>query len=145
MKERKSARAFVINEKKQILLQKFEFPQVKGNKVLWVTPGGRVKKYESYKKALKRELLEELGVQIRIKGRAVLVKDVLIDGKSGKFNSYERYYIVKLRTDNEFSSINMSDNEKDTFQGLKWWHSKELEQIEDFAPKEIIGILNSLQ
>ncbi|OAA90760.1 hypothetical protein [Clostridium ljungdahlii] len=41
---RKSARGVLINSQNRILLFKFVFPEIQSKKVLWVTPGGGVKK-----------------------------------------------------------------------------------------------------
>lgn len=38
MRIRNSARAFILNEDKQILLEKFEFHFTGEKKILWVTP-----------------------------------------------------------------------------------------------------------
>ena len=40
MRVRNSARAFILNENNEILLQKFEFRFTGVLKILWVTPGG---------------------------------------------------------------------------------------------------------
>lgn len=42
MQIRNSARAFIVNEEKQILLEKFESHFTGEKKILWVTPGGGV-------------------------------------------------------------------------------------------------------
>lgn len=140
MKEKKCARAFIMNEKNQILLEKFAFIEVKGNKELWVTPGGKLKKDETYKTALERELYEELGIKVTIDSDPVLVKDVLIDGKEDVFTSHEVYYLLKIYSNQLFSLKNMTEKERKTFQGLKWWSKQELEEIANFAPVEIIDI-----
>ncbi len=141
MKERKSARALIINEKNEVLLEKFEFPKVKGNKVLWVTPGGGLKDDETYEIALERELYEELGLEVTINSNPVLVKDVLIEGKIEMFNSHEVYYLLNLNSNQVFNLKNMTKNEIDTLQGIKWWTLQELKEIANFAPPEIKEIL----
>ena len=67
MKIRNNSRAFIINEKNEILLQKFEFRFTGKLKILWVTPGGGVEEGESFEQALERELYEELGLKISVK------------------------------------------------------------------------------
>lgn len=143
MKIRNCSRALIINEENKILLQRFEFPQVKGNKVLWVTPGGGVEGNESYEDALERELYEELGINIKLEGEPVLILDVPIDGKEEAFISHEVYYRVNLPSNTSILLDKMSENEKNTFKGMKWWSKKELlqEMADEYAPIDILNFL----
>jgi len=53
----------IINNKNQILIAKRASHQHQGNK--WEFPGGKVENEESPTEALKRELKEELGIEIQ--------------------------------------------------------------------------------
>ncbi|MDO7204516.1 NUDIX hydrolase [Paraclostridium bifermentans] len=92
MRIRYCSRAFIINKENKILLQRFEFPQINGNKTLWVTPGGGIEENEIYEEALERELYEELNIKIQINEAPVLTLDVLIDGKR-KFSQVMKFTI----------------------------------------------------
>ncbi|MED3663700.1 NUDIX domain-containing protein [Geobacillus stearothermophilus] len=141
MRIRKCARAVIINERNEILLQQFEFRDVVGNKVLWVTPGGGIEENETPAEALKRELYEELGIVVDLLGGPIFQLDVWIEGKQGYFISREIYYHVTIQSDTVLSIEHMTKNEKDTLKGLKWWSKDELQKIDNFAPREILNYI----
>ncbi|MED5053733.1 NUDIX domain-containing protein [Anoxybacillus sp. PDR2] len=139
MRIRKCSRAVIINEFNRVLLQKFEFKDVIGNKVLWVTPGGGIQENKTPVEALKRELSEELGIVVDIHDKPIFEMDILIEGKKDSFISREIYYKIAIQSDNILSIENMTKNEKDTFIELRWWSKEELKRIDNFAPREILN------
>lgn len=144
---RNNARAFILNENKEILLLKFCFDFTNQSKMLWVTPGGAVEKGENYKQALERELFEELGISVTVNSSPVLTLDIPFNGKHGDFISHEVYYLINLPNNIILSSENMTTNEIRTFQNLKWWCLKELNStMFEFEPRQhILQLLEDSQ
>ncbi|QHW35922.1 NUDIX hydrolase [Staphylococcus ursi] len=141
MRVRKSSRAFIINEKNEVLLQQFIFKEVIGERILWVTPGGGVEIGENSEDALKREIYEELGIVIvPEKSDIKLELDVTIYGKNETFISRETYYKFFLNSDTPINIDLMSQNEKNSFKGWKWFNKNEVYELERkdiVAPKNI--------
>lgn len=55
--------AFILNEKNELLLQlRNKAPE----KEYWSIPGGRVELFETFEEAVKREVKEETGVEVRV-------------------------------------------------------------------------------
>lgn len=144
---RDNARAFIINEENEILLERFIFSFTGKEKVLWVTPGGGVEANESFKEALERELFEELGIEVDIEGEPILTLDIPFNGREGKFISHEVYYLIHLPSDTIVTFENMEEGEKDTFLDLKWWGLEELKNGDfEFEPnEEILHLLETIQ
>ena len=85
--------AVIINQQNQVLIAKRAAHQHQGNK--WEFPGGKVEKGETSKEALKREILEEVGIVIKsadfmfeishtYADKSVLLDIYKIEGWSGK-------------------------------------------------------------
>jgi ADP-ribose pyrophosphatase YjhB (NUDIX family) len=66
----------IVTEGKKVLLIKHKY----GLKELWHIPGGKVQEGENFELALKREFMEELGVEIRVLSLWLMCLSVRPDG-----------------------------------------------------------------
>lgn len=55
--------AFILNENNELLLQLRNKPP---EKEYWSIPGGKVEMFEKFEEAVKREVMEELGVEVEV-------------------------------------------------------------------------------
>jgi 8-oxo-dGTP diphosphatase len=84
--------AIILNDKKQILLG-LRGPLAKNERGTWEIPGGAVEYGETLTNALKREVQEEIGVEIEV-GRLVQVVDHILPAENQHWVSPT--YICKI-------------------------------------------------
>jgi len=145
MKVRKSARAIVLNQNNQIFLFQYKFDYLVDNKAIWITPGGSLEEGEFFEDALKRELFEELGVQITEDCPEVYYRNPLYTMKNGEvIQSVEKFFLVLL-DEEQFTYANWTESEKKRMLVGRWWSVEEIRKSEDeFFSKDIIRILTEL-
>ncbi len=105
----KASRALIIKEGKILLLhyQKDDF---------YLIPGGTKKKGESLEQCLKREVLEETGLKIKIKEQRLVVKEYFPEK-----NFENHYFSVRLKSDKiHHNLIKLTKEEKEHNIVLKW-------------------------
>lgn len=88
-----SAGALIINEKGEILLTK-RSKKTRNEKSKWEAPGGQVKFGETREQAVKREMKEELGIEIEIV-RVLHTADEIL--KNDKQHWIPTTFIVKIK------------------------------------------------
>lgn len=145
MQIRKSSRAIVLNRTNQIFLFQYSFDYLADSDTIWITPGGSLEEGESFEDALKRELFEEMGVQLDKSCLEIYYRNPMYTLKSGEVvQSIEKFFLVYLE-DEQFSYINWTESEKKRMLEGKWWSIEEIQQSNDvFFTKDIIRILTEL-
>jgi len=139
---RKSSRAIVLNKQNQIFLFRYTFDFFAEGESIWITPGGALDEGESFEEALKRELFEEMGIELTEQASFVLYRTPLYELKNGeKVRSEERFYLVHL-DETEFSYVNWTESENKRMTAGKWWSVEEIKQSEEkFFSDDIVRIL----
>jgi len=112
---RPAVRWIVVNDKNEVLLVQHK----KGN---WAIPGGGLDFWENLLDWLKREFMEELGVDIKI-GKMIFLQDFLFEKNWKKAHSLEYFFLIENYKD--FEKI------KETYQ--KSSHSFELKDVKFFS------------
>tara|TARA_R110001592_G_scaffold27741_9_gene102508 strand:+ start:49329 stop:49820 length:492 start_codon:yes stop_codon:yes gene_type:complete len=134
MKQRKSARAILLNEQEQVLLVRHEdalpadrsWPEVSG---YWATPGGGIEDGESEVEALRRELREELGLTEVKVGRRIGVREVQLDLPGiGAVLSHETYYVCRVSETPVLNREGLSEWERRVCKAIRWWSREELSE-----------------
>lgn len=145
MSTRKSARAIVLNKQNQIFLFRYTFDFFAEKQSVWITPGGGLEEGESFEDALKRELFEEMGIELTEPLPFVFYRTPLYELKSGEtVRSEERFYLVYC-DEESFSYGGWSESETRRMTAGKWWSIEEIKKSEEkFFSEDVAEILERL-
>jgi mutator protein MutT len=111
--------ALIFNDEGKLLLA-LRGPQAKNERGKWEIPGGAVQFGETIEQALKREILEEIGIEIRIKEMLQLCDHIIPD---------ERQHWVSPTYICEVVSGTPSIQEPGKCEALEWFSLEEAEQL----------------
>ncbi|USG99651.1 NUDIX hydrolase [Thermococcus argininiproducens] len=118
----------IIFNKNYVLLHRAEKDD------FWALPGGRVELLEPSKDALKREMQEELNVEVRVDRLIWVVETFFKDGET-LFHEMGLYYLVELPKDcslcreRQFLGKEHLEEEKEIRLIFKWFSLDELEAL----------------
>ena len=91
---RRAARLIVLDPAGRALMFRYDVP---GRDPFWVTAGGECEPGESFRKAARRELLEETGIVVSDLGREIArmtPEFVTVEGE--RVQAYERFFLVRV-------------------------------------------------
>ena len=145
MLTRKSSRAIVLNKQNQIFLFRYTFDFFAEEDSIWITPGGGLDEGENFDEALKRELLEELGIELTEPAPFVFYRNPLYELKNGETaRCEERFYLVYCEEE-MVSYAGWTESENKRMTAGKWWTVEEIRQSkETFFSEDILEILERL-
>lgn len=143
VRKRRSARIILMNELKQVLLIRFAVERENQPFTFWATPGGGVEHNETDLEAARRELMEELGLDIEFfgpvhshtsdfehEGEMISNSDVFFVGKSA-------LSIPELKF--------VTEAERAAMKEIRWWSLTEIERaVEVIFPNDFGRILRTI-
>lgn len=121
----------ILNEKNQVLLQ-LRGKKAKNERDLWKLPGGQIEYGETAKEALRREIKEELGVEINILKQVFCLDDIL---KKEKQHWLVPFYLCKI-VKGKPKILEPEKAEK-----IAWFSLRNLPKNLAFGTKEVLGKL----
>ncbi len=139
---RQAARAVVLDPANRVLLVRFEMPTWTG----WATPGGGLVPGESHEEAIRRELAEEVGLEVFELGAAIWHRTHIVPILDGRWDGQvERIFLVRtpeFTPTPRFSEVALR---AEWLAGWRWWTAAELERASDeFAPRNLPRLVRRL-
>ncbi|KYM71437.1 NUDIX hydrolase [Pantoea agglomerans] len=140
MRIRPSSRLIIVSPDNRVLL--FRFCHKDGalrGKTYWATPGGGLKKNESFEQAAIRELFEETGLIRTLTGPQIASQNFTMMLPSGEtVLAEERFFMIDANTV-ELDHSGWSSNEQEVIRDYHWWTIEELIHTnETIFPRDLI-------
>jgi len=138
---REGVRALVLDEADRVLLVHFNLP----DGALWATPGGGIEGDESLEDAIRRELLEEVGLRDVNLG-PIIWERTHVFPFSNFSGQHEVFFFVRVKEIGGEPSFSAEELLEERLTGSRWWTLEELRASVDsrFAPQRIVNLLEEL-
>ena len=141
MSKRQSARAILLNPQNQMLWLLVADEIGRGGITpFWSVPGGGLEEGETFEATLKREMLEELGLEISEPGIHVATFEGLTQWRDQWYDNDSRFFVLRLEQQ-EFDFSRHTDLEQEVVKGYRWWSYEEIKNSSDlFLPAAIVEV-----
>lgn len=140
---REAARALVVDPDNRVLLVRFDFPA----RTVWATPGGGIDIGETPEDALRRELLEEVGLRDPQIGPPLWNRLHVFAFINGLFDGQrERCHLVRVAEAFEPTpAFSWEQLNAEYLVEIRWWSTAEL-RIADVitAPLALVDLIDSV-
>lgn len=139
---RSAARALVLDENDRVLLVRF----TGADREVWLTTGGGVEECETDEAALRRELLEEAGLESFEIGPLVWTRFVRQPLDGGRWDGQdERFYLVRTASFVPAPGLSWEELRAEGMTAVAWWSLAELAASDAlFAPRNLPLLLRRL-
>ncbi len=142
-RQRRTARAILLDDRGRVLLIRFAVPRDGDMFVFWATPGGSVEPGEPDLEAARREIREELAIELPLAGPVHRAVDRFTHEGVAVENA-DVFFVGRL--DGTAPGLHAAtENERVAMQETRWWSSEEMEgTAETIFPKDLATVVRRL-
>ncbi len=120
---------FVLDAVGDVLLMRFAVPGEDGEFVFWITPGGEIEAEETPVEAARREVFEELGVELEVVGPLYEEENEFVHRGEMRAN---RDYFFRAECAREAPVLKgVTAEEIAVMREIRWWSVEEIEGSEE--------------
>lgn len=131
----------MLDDDDRMLLVHFEFPDWS----LWATPGGGVEPGETLEMAIRRELLEEVGL-VDVDLGPVIWERTHVFPFAESSGQYEKFFLIRTSTSVITPSFSQQELLAERLTDSRWWSVQEIRAASDelFAPRQLASLMETL-
>jgi 8-oxo-dGTP pyrophosphatase MutT (NUDIX family) len=140
---RRAVRAIILDPEDRVLLVRFDFPD---GAVRWAAPGGGIQAGETTLDALRRELVEETGLDDPPIGPEIWTRTHIVPFVGGNWDGQkERFFLVRARAFHPRPVLSAEELASEYVTAIRWWTVEELRNTDkDFAPARLPELIADL-
>jgi G:T/U-mismatch repair DNA glycosylase/8-oxo-dGTP pyrophosphatase MutT (NUDIX family) len=139
VRERPTARAFVVDDAGRVLLVRF---RNRHGDVWWAAPGGGIEPGETADAAIRRELREEVGLAVDDPGEVVWARDTTFSWDGRLVHMHERFFLVRVGAHEPRPAVDLA---AENVVEVAWWTPEELATPrERLAPLGLAEVVRTL-
>jgi ADP-ribose pyrophosphatase YjhB (NUDIX family) len=141
--QRRSSRAILLDPVGRVLLIRFAVTRDGRAFVFWATPGGSVEADETDLDAARREIKEELAVNVALTG-PVHTSVNRFSHKNVPVENTDVFFVGRLdQADPQLHTV--TDDERAAMQAVRWWSRDEVDQAtETIFPPDLSAVIRRL-
>jgi 8-oxo-dGTP pyrophosphatase MutT (NUDIX family) len=138
--QRRSSRVILLDRVGRVLLIRFAVPRDGRTFVFWATPGGSVEAGETDLEAARREIKEELSVEVILEG-PVHTSVSRFSHKNVPVENTDVFFVGRLeQAEPELHGV--TDDERSAMQVARWWSCDEVDQAtETIFPSDLSAVV----
>ena len=134
---RQAVRAIVLTPEREILMMQIREPG--GDQPFWITPGGGIEAGETFDATLRRELKEELGLEVFDIGPLLWRRQHTFNWGEKRYCQREEYRAVHVT---RFQPMMSDATEAQVLQQFRWWPLADMAaSVETFTPLTLADIV----
>jgi 8-oxo-dGTP pyrophosphatase MutT (NUDIX family) len=145
---RRSVRAVILDEEDRMLLCRSVIAGPSGAIVVWAAPGGGIEPGETNLAALRRELREEVGFDLRERPPHVWHQEVVDPGHAAGYDGVVNdYFLIRTAAFRPRGAMSEDELAAENIDGFRWWRLPDIAGYRGsdlFSPRDLATPLAAL-